>query len=382
MKTTRIFAIVTVLVLSATADFAALLPYVKTMKGLTGPGPLAHYVATDNTATDTVTTLMWQRTDGGEMTWQQAKAYCDTLTLGGFTNWRLPSSHELFSLSDLSKSNPAISSVFGTTNAEYWWSADTLVGDGTRIWCTNAGGGIGPHPMRETISAGGSKRFHVRAVRDQESPLTLPKHFIDEGNETVSDKATERQWMQFCLPGSYTYAEALAAADTLTHGGFTDWRVPTIKELQSLNIEAFRDPSFDLQYFPCTGSTRMLWSSTLLVSKNNDQAWILQPEFGIVTYALRIAEHYVLCVRGGAPDITSVDEDAESTYHPYPNPTTDLVSFATEQQHVQVVDLSGTTVLSVDHAKTISLNAFPAGTYVVRTLDANGATHTTLIVKY
>ncbi|MGA0833843.1 MAG: DUF1566 domain-containing protein [Candidatus Kapaibacteriota bacterium] len=382
MKILATLFVAVVACLFATPSPASLPPYLKTMKGLTGSGPLTHYVITETTVIDTVTTLMWQRVGGGEMTWQNAKTYCDTLTAGGFTDWRLPSSHELFSLSDFSRGAPAIGSAFGTTDAEYWWSADTLMGDATRIWCTNAGGGIGPHPMSETISAGGAKRFHVRAVRDQASPLTLPAHFVDEGNATVSDKATDRQWMQFCLTGAYTYAEALTAADTLTHGGLTDWRLPTIKELQSLNIVAFRDPSFDLQFFPCIGSTRMLWSSTALVSRNNDQAWILHPEFGIVSYALRTAKHYVLCVRGGQQDVTSVDEPGAPSHLPFPNPTSDLIFFKAEQQHVMVYDITGATLISVDNARSVSLSPLPPSTYIVRTIDVTGNHRTTLVVKY
>jgi hypothetical protein len=44
----------------------------------------------NGTVTDTITTLLWQQKDGGEMTIENATLYCDTLTLGGFTDWRLP----------------------------------------------------------------------------------------------------------------------------------------------------------------------------------------------------------------------------------------------------------------------------------------------------
>ncbi|MEY4315343.1 MAG: hypothetical protein RI977_720 [Bacteroidota bacterium] len=47
---------------------------------------------------DSVTTLLWQLSDGGEMTFDQAITYCDTLTLGGFTDWRLPSPAEAYSI--------------------------------------------------------------------------------------------------------------------------------------------------------------------------------------------------------------------------------------------------------------------------------------------
>lgn len=127
---------------------------------------------------DTITGLMWQRTDGGEMTYENAKIYCDTLTLGGYTNWRLPDCHELFSILNHNRTNPAIDTLYFTkTLAEYWWSSQRQANDTTKVWVTNAGGGVGNHLKTETISAGGTKRFHARAVRDVTAPFPYHKGF-------------------------------------------------------------------------------------------------------------------------------------------------------------------------------------------------------------
>lgn len=66
----------------------------------------------DGTITDTITGLMWQKTDGGEMTFENALSYTDTLTLGGFNNWRLPNAHEAFSILNLQSNNPALDVSF------------------------------------------------------------------------------------------------------------------------------------------------------------------------------------------------------------------------------------------------------------------------------
>ena len=58
--------------------------------------------------TDQVTGLVWQATDGGEMTWANAGTYCQNLVLAGASDWRLPSSHELFSILDHDRVNPAL----------------------------------------------------------------------------------------------------------------------------------------------------------------------------------------------------------------------------------------------------------------------------------
>jgi hypothetical protein len=137
----------------------------------------------NGTVTDTVTQLMWQQTEGAEMTYANAKIYCDTLTLGGYTDWRLPNAHESFSILNHQYANPSLDlTVFSPTSAEYWWTGTLQSNDSNKVWVTNAGGGIGNHPKTETISAGGSKRFQVRAVRDITIPQMITNHF------TVSQK--------------------------------------------------------------------------------------------------------------------------------------------------------------------------------------------------
>ncbi|MFM8432190.1 MAG: DUF1566 domain-containing protein, partial [Bacteroidota bacterium] len=101
------------------------------------------------------------------MTFNSANYFCDTATTGGYSDWRLPNAKEIFSILNQQRTNPAIDvSCFSPTTAEYWWSSDRQVNDTSKIWCANAGGGIGNHRMSETISAGGTKRFQVRAVRE------------------------------------------------------------------------------------------------------------------------------------------------------------------------------------------------------------------------
>lgn len=251
----------------------------------------------NGTVTDTVTGLMWQQVDGGEMTIENSIIFCDTLTLGGYTDWRLPTAHELFSIQNMQYSNPSLNtSVFAVTGAEYWWSSDKQANDANKIWCTNAGGGIGNHPKTETISAGGTKKFHVRAVRGIFIPEPIVNHFTDNGNGTITDNVTNLVWQKIHSTDSLTWEQALSYADTATIGGYTDWRLPSIKELHSINDENFVNPSVNNAFFSNVGVNKY-WSSTTLPNQTT-KAWYLSTQFGITTYDVKTVRHYIYCVRG------------------------------------------------------------------------------------
>ena len=53
----------------------------------------------DGTVTDNGTGLMWQKATVGEMDWDTARRYASGLTLGEYSDWRLPSKDELLGLS-------------------------------------------------------------------------------------------------------------------------------------------------------------------------------------------------------------------------------------------------------------------------------------------
>ena len=254
---------------------------------------------TDNnngTVTDNITGLMWQKIDGGEMIFEDAANYCATLNLGGKNDWRLPTSHELFDINDYSRINPALNTTyFSTTQAEYWWTSDLRADDPSRVWVVNAGGGIGAHPKSETISAGGTKRFHVRAIRGTYLYVINPVHLKDNGDGTITDNLTGLIWQQTPSANPMTWEEALVYASDLKSGGKSGWRMPNIKELQSLNDEKLIKPSFNKSYFP-TISSGNFWSSTSMQNAAS-KAWDINIDYGIVSYNDKTVKEYVICVR-------------------------------------------------------------------------------------
>ncbi len=368
-------------------------PVLKTMKRLPGTGQTTSYTTTfgedadynfnppffilngNGTVTDTVTGLMWQKTDGGEMTIENATIYCDTLTLGGFSDWRLPNCHELFSILNHSKANPALNTTYFTASlAEYWWSSQKQANDASKVWCTNAGGGIGNHPKLETISAGGTKKFHVRAVRDISNPSTIPNHFINNNDGTVTDLLTGLMWKQVPLIDSVTWEQALIDAEGLSFAGYSDWRLPDIKELQSINDEGQINPSVNLTFF--TGmKIGNYWSSTTLPNQTS-KAWYLDTHFGITTYLEKTNKNYIICVRNGAA-LSAIREgsDCSLKYKFYPNPSTGKIEINGDAiiEKAIVFDMSGSIIFSsTPYCNSFILEISKSGFYVIQLISING----------
>jgi len=246
---------------------------------------------TDNsngTVTDNITGLMWQKVDAGEMTWDNAVAGAATLSLGGFTDWRLPTPAEAFSIMNHGR-NPALDSTYFQSNAtgtsQYWWTNDTYGTDTTRVWSTNAGGGIGPHSKTQTVSAGGTSRFCARYVRG--AAASVGHNYYNNGDGTITDIDTGLMWTQ--VPGSArNWNAAIAYAEGLTTATYTDWRLPNVKELQSLvditmttaTSAATAKAALNRTLFPAATATAY-WSSTALAGGSLTSAWLV--EFGINT---------------------------------------------------------------------------------------------------
>ncbi len=286
----------------------------------------------DGTITDKVTGLMWQRVDNGESTWDNAATRAASVTTGGYADWRLPTPTELFSIMNHNNGNPAaLNTTFFPSNpagaAEYWWSTDSYGADANRVWCVNAGGGMGPKPKGETISAGGTLRYHARYVRGAKP--TNGHNYLNNLDGTITDLDTGLMWTQVPAPAR-NWNAALTYAEDLTLAGYPDWRLPNIKELQSLTdytlatatsaaAAAGAGAPVNRVLFPtATTPATAYWSSTALRGGGPaapTSAWLV--EFGInnavpsangpgrnaqglISYELMTSNYPVFAVRGPA----------------------------------------------------------------------------------
>jgi hypothetical protein len=114
----------------------------------------------DGTVTDTSTGLMWQQGEPGGMAWEEALAYCEDLSLAGYTDWRLPNRNELQSIVDDGEYRPAINTVFfpGAEPFNYW-SSTTCASHSDYAWPVDFDYGY-THYRMDKLS-----KPYVRAVR-------------------------------------------------------------------------------------------------------------------------------------------------------------------------------------------------------------------------
>jgi len=299
---------------------------------------------------DTVTSLIWQQSDGGEMTIENARIYVDSLTLGGYTDWRLPSALEAYSILNHQNSNPALDvTYFRKNDAEYWWTGDVQKNDPNKIWVTNAGGGIGNHLKTETISAGGNKKFHVRAVRNNMPEETITGRFEKKENTVVFDRLTSLYWATLPDTGPGSWENAIAHADSSGISGYDDWRLPNIKELQSLQDVRLIQPCIDKTFFPDIG-LKKYWSSTSLPNQTA-KAWYMDTHYGITSHDEKTMQNYFILVRGGTELISSSDNLSNNStptfIKVFPNPVHDFLRLDSQQlyQRAEIYNLAGQVFL-------------------------------------
>jgi len=84
----------------------------------------------DESFLDTYTGLIWQSNYKESVTWNEAKSYCENLSLD-HEEWRLPKTSELLSLIDYSLFDPA--TIVDDCPSEWFWGSE-FSGDHSAAW--------------------------------------------------------------------------------------------------------------------------------------------------------------------------------------------------------------------------------------------------------
>ncbi|MEA1892336.1 MAG: DUF1566 domain-containing protein, partial [Campylobacterota bacterium] len=63
-----------------------------------------------------------------------AATYCAALGIGGFNDWRMPTSKELEGIVDYSRRDPSIDPTFTNTSSDFYWSSTSIKGYEDYAW--------------------------------------------------------------------------------------------------------------------------------------------------------------------------------------------------------------------------------------------------------
>ena len=228
----------------------------------------------DGTITDNVTGLMWQKspdTDGDgdidandKLTYYEAIEGALTFNLGGYTDWRLPTIKELYSLIQFNGVDPSgydgasTDGLIPFINTKYFhfaygdvdageriidsqYASSTMYVGGQLLFGVNfADGRIKGYGLQMPYAESVDKTFFVTYVRG--NPTYGINDFSDNNDGTISDYATGLMWMQDDSGEGMNWKDALSYAENKIYANYTDWRLPNVKELQSI-VDYSRSPS-------------------------------------------------------------------------------------------------------------------------------------------
>jgi hypothetical protein len=226
------------------------------------------YTDSTDTITDNITGLMWTKStdldhDGNttdaddKLSYSDALVYCSDLSLSGYTDWRLPDIKTLYSLILFTGEDPSsytgtdtsgletflysgFSRAFGDTSAgeriidgQYASSTKyvhtTMNGDETMFGVNFVDGRIKGYPL---TMGGSDKLFYVLCVRG--GTAYGVNSFTDNNDQTVTDQATGLMW-QKSDTHSDNFEDAVSGCESASTAGYTDWRLPDVKELHSIS---------------------------------------------------------------------------------------------------------------------------------------------------
>lgn len=241
------------------------------------PGP-ERFARAGDVVTDRLTGLIWLRDANAAsfpLSWQEGHDFIKTMNQSahaGHNDWRLPDRRELFSLICFDQTGPALPAGHPFVNVfgGWYWTSTVSAMHPAQVWHVQFSGGRmfwGSRTGYELVwpVRGASPVLPVTGAGDSvNAPWPRPR-LVRQG-PVVLDALTGLTWTASAdlAHGPTGWEEAFATINRLDRerpGGTATWRLPTIRELESL-VDASRHSPALPEGHPFDHPAEAYWSST------------------------------------------------------------------------------------------------------------------------
>ncbi len=260
------------------------------------PPPGGRFAADGGTVTDRLTGRVWVQNASLSpfpLSFPEAVAFVDGLNADGafgIRSWRLPERRELFSLVSHERIRPSLPEghPFEEVFHGYYWTGTTCARLPDQAWFVHLGGGRVYRGMKH-------QSYMVLPVSGNGSGSPAAGHRFSWRASLLRDRLAARTW-RFSdrrPEEGVTWVEALAWVDALNRegeGGHGDWRLPNIRELESLCDTGRHTPATAFDGWG-NGFPDGLWSATTSVFEPR-YAWVFYPRDGAVGVGFKVGPEF------------------------------------------------------------------------------------------
>jgi hypothetical protein len=217
--------------------------------------------------------------------YHESVQYCKNLRLGGYDDWRTPTTKEGHTIAHYGSARPTIHmkyfkdvypglSGYGDRGKGGMWVGPIAPDHPNSAWHL---GFIDGHLMG--YPRGGYKT--TRCVRADNNGVYWLPELKDNGDGTVTDNFARLMWIQVVPPKMVEWEEAIQYCENLVFAGHADWKLPSNKEQVSTVDHRKMKPALDETFFPDTDYKAYYWSrtnETRDAARNLMSETTLQPE--------------------------------------------------------------------------------------------------------